>query len=536
MIAYHFLKTIIGNLQALYGKNSIKMKTKLFIAVLFAACKLYAQEPTDALRYSWLTQSGTARNQAIGGAGGSLGGEFSTMFINPAGIGFYKTAEFVFTPSYSIQKYKSTYRDVLTSAPQNNFNIGATGILFSVPDYNGSKTKNFTIGLGVNRAADFNSNIFYKGTNNQSSYSEKYLEELVNNNVTDPNKAANDFPFGSSLAFNTYVIDTTAAADGTVSGYRSLATPQTGVNQENRIESSGGITDIALAGAVNLKEKWFIGASLTVPVLNYERESIFTESDATSNTTNNFNYFEVNETLHTKGYGVNAKVGVIYKPVEYVRLGLAFQSPTFYELTDKYTTTITSDVEGYGGGDQVKTQSSNFFTNDAPGEFKYNLSTPWKVMASASYVFREVENVKRQRAFITADVEYINYKAASFSVLEEENNAGDKSYFKELNGTIDNEYKSAFNFRAGGELKFNTIMLRLGGAYYSNPYKNDKAGRTKLSGGLGYRNKGIFIDLTYVYSINKDVHYPYRLQDNTFYAASIKNNVGNIVATVGFKL
>jgi hypothetical protein len=155
-------------------------------------------------------------------------------------------------------------------------------------------------------------------------------------------------------------------------------------------------------------------------------------------------------------------------------------------------------------------------------------------MASASYVFREVENVKKQRAFITADVEYINYKASSFTVAEA--NAGDESYFKELNGIIDNEYKSAFNFRAGGELKFNTIMLRLGGAYYSNPYKNDKAGRTKLSGGLGYRNKGIFLDLTYVYSINKDVHYPYRLQDNTFYAAAIKNNVGNIVATVGFKL
>jgi hypothetical protein len=88
----------------------------------------------------------------------------------------------------------------------------------------------------------------------------------------------------------------------------------------------------------------------------------------------------------------------------------------------------------------------------------------------------------------------------------------------------------------GGELKFNTLMVRLGGAYYGNPYKNDKADRIKLSGGLGYRNKGFFADLTYVYAINKDVNYPYRLQDKPNDPASLKNNAGNIVATIGFKL
>ena len=95
-----------------------------------------------------------------------------------------------------------------------------------------------------------------------------------------------------------------------------------------------------------------------------------------------------------------------------------------------------------------------------------------------------------------------------------------------------NELPSIFD----GELKFNTIMVRLGGAYYGNPYKEDKANRIKLGGGLGYRNKGFFVDLTYVYAINKDVNYPYRLQDKPDDPASIRNNAGNIVATIGFKL
>ena len=80
------------------------MKSIYTVAIfLFAIANAYAQEPADALRYSWLTQTGTARNQAIGGAGASLGGEFSSLFINPAGLGFYKTNDFVLTPSYALK-------------------------------------------------------------------------------------------------------------------------------------------------------------------------------------------------------------------------------------------------------------------------------------------------------------------------------------------------------------------------------------------------------------------------------------------------
>ena len=64
-----------------------------------------------------LTQNGTARNQAIGGAGVSLGGEFSSLFINPAGLGFYKTSEIVITPGYSLKNFKSTYKNNPSPVP-----------------------------------------------------------------------------------------------------------------------------------------------------------------------------------------------------------------------------------------------------------------------------------------------------------------------------------------------------------------------------------------------------------------------------------
>jgi hypothetical protein len=509
------------------------MKIYLALIALFTVTQAYSQEPADALRYSRLTQNGTARNQAIGGAGASLGGEFSSLFINPAGLGFYKTNEFVLTPGYSLKNFKSSYINNSEKSSDNNFNLGASGLLFASPSPD-RPVKSFTFAMGVNRIADFNQHIYYKGQNSTSSYSEKYLEELANDKVTDPNNAAKNYPFGSSLAFNTYLIDTVQGADGSVIGYKSQANPNFGLIQENTINTSGGITDISFGGGADLKEKLFFGASLSFPFLNYNRSSSYKETDASGNPNNNFNYFESNETLNTRGIGVNAKLGVIYKPVEDVRVGLAIHTPTFYELTDRYSAEVITDLEGYGGAG-IKRQSSLDLNNGQMLESKYNLRTPLKVIASASYVLREVENVKNQRGFITADIEYVNYKGMAFKP-EDKTDASAKDYYSSLTDVIKNTYKDAFNVRLGGELKFNTYMFRLGGAYYGNPYKNEASSLYKLSGGLGYRNKGIFLDLTYVYTLNKDVNYPYLLQDKPNTPAAIQNNAGNIIATIGFKI
>ena len=74
---------------------------------------------------------------------------------------------------------------------------------------------------------------------------------------------------------------------------------------------------------------------------------------------------------------------------------------------------LITDLEGYGGAG-IKRQSSFDLNNGQLLETKYNLITPLKLIASGSYVFREAENVKNQRGFITADIEYVNYKGASF--------------------------------------------------------------------------------------------------------------------------
>ena len=57
----------------------------------------------------------------------------------------------------------------------------------------------------------------------------------------------------------------------------------------------------------------------------------YDEADATG-TQPNFDYFTVDEYLKTTGAGINLKIGAIFKPAEFLRLGLNVQTPSWYSM------------------------------------------------------------------------------------------------------------------------------------------------------------------------------------------------------------
>lgn len=515
-------------------------KSLLLISSCIISYTLFAQEPADALRFSWSTPGGTARQQAIGGAMGSLGGDLSANFSNPAGLAFYKTGDLVFTPIYQMGKTKASYLGHSEKDDQNKFQWGTTGFVIG-SGRQGKKVRNAAFSLAFNRSGDFNNKVLYRGVNNQSSYSQKYLEEIGGDK--SGNSVSDNYQNGASLGFRTYWIDTIAG--GSEGNFRFQSRAQnilgSGLIQEQTIANSGGINEFALGLAANFNDKLMVGGSLGVPLLRYERNSVFNEADATGNTNNKFDFASVEEHLITKGYGFNLKMGLIYKPQEYWRLGLSFHTPTIYNLKDVYDVSVTANVEN-ANANQTLTSNSTDFNNNQSSEFNYLLFTPFKVVGSASYVLREIQDVTKQKGFLTADIEYINHRGSSFSEYTDENtisNPNTKAYLKSLGKAIDKAYKGAFNLRVGGELKFTTLMVRLGAAYYGNPYQNingEKGNKLNLSGGIGYRNKGFFVDLTYVHSMQKDIHYAYRLESAPYSAANLKSKVGNALLTVGIKI
>ena len=521
------------------------MKKVLYLCILvFAGSPLIAQVPEDAIRMSWNAPSGTARQQAIGGAMGSLGGEITSLYVNPAGLGFFKTSEFVLTPSFSISNGKSNYLGNFSSANgENRFNLGTTGFVFGSVGNRQSRWSNKAFSIAISRTANFNGRSFYQGINDYSSFSETFAEEFSQSGLPiDVVLYTAPLSLGTKLANYALLIDTLTVNGNTeVIGLpqRSAILHNTDavLNQEKDIQTKGGITELALGYAANMDDRIYIGGSLGIPIVNYQRTSTLRESDASGDTDNDFNYASYREEYSSSGVGINAKLGVIFKPANQIRAGLSIHSPTLYGLREKTIGRMEVDLEGYprdpglivADADSIYTQ----FGANIP-EYRFDLVSPWKFLISGSYFFTESEDVSQQKGFVTADIEYVTHGSSRFSSADQ---TGDNEYFRMVNEGVKYAYKGAFNFRAGGELKFNTFMTRLGFAWYGKPYddKELKASRMNISGGLGYRDKGIFIDLAYVYSINKDVDFPYRLADKANVFANVKNNNSNILLTLGFK-
>ncbi|RYY50908.1 MAG: hypothetical protein EOO06_02310 [Chitinophagaceae bacterium] len=516
------------------------MKKFIYIFLLLPAAHSFAQVPEDAIRFTSYPQNGTARSLAIGGAMGSLGGDLTANFVNPAGLGFYKTREFVITPAYLLNKQQASYWNTKNTTSKNNFAFGPSGLVIGQSNrYNPKNSSAFSI--AVTQAASFNNIIRYKGLNNYSSFSESLAEEFATSgyNIDEVLSTMSPLAYTSAPGLYTYLIDTLTIGGRTIvrGAPENILDAGQALQQDMLKKTSGGLYELAFSGAYNQNDKWYFGGSLGIPIINYKSDMTYTESDTSANTTNGFKSFTYTDQFRTIGAGLNAKLGIIYRPKDYIRFGLAVHTPSLLLQRDEHTSSLTTNLETPSGQPETFSTSSTRFTNNQEGLSKYIQYTAWKAILSGSYVFREIEDVKKQKGFITADVEYVNHRGSRFDSNNEEPTEDEKQYYKALGQVVKQIYKGAFNFRVGGELKFNIIMARLGFGYYGNPYKDAgyKASRMVLSGGLGYRHRGMFVDLTYAHQIHKNADFPYRLQDRLDIYAGTKQNLGNIMATVGWK-
>ena len=514
------------------------MKRKIYtIIFLLFSTITFSQTPEDALKLSWFQLRGTARNQAIGGAMTSLGGDATANHVNPAGLAFFKTSDFILTPAFRFGKGRGLFRGTDSKGEnQTQFNLGTSGLVFGGF---GQRARN-SFAITVTQQADFNYTSYYKGLNDYSSFAEPLADEFFASGTTDPNVAINDPSVSllTKMALWTYLVDT-ATKNGTLNVIARSENPSVR-EQENLVESSGGVTEVNFGWGSEINKKWMAGISLGINIIKQERRTYFHESDATGDTNNDFNFLTYDEQFTLKGYGLNLRGGLIFRPKEYIRLGLAVHSPTWMPLKESTRSGFAAHLDNlFGPNDAYDSVASVEVPGGNQSEFKYVLNSPTKIMISGSYVFREVEDIARQKGFITADIEYTNYKWMYYAPYEGERNDVTKAPFEPYNDAIDAIYKGTFNFRVGGELKFKTIMGRAGFAYYTSPYKDKelKGRKMFISGGLGYRNKGVFVDLTYVHRLNKDVNFPYRVnapRANTF--ADLKDNGGNVILTVGVKI
>lgn len=487
----------------------------------------FAQDETDALRYSFIMPQGTARSMAFGSALGSVGGDFTSLSVNPAGIGIYRKGEIMFTPSVRFNTVNGLYLNDMNDDNTSKFNFNNIGIVFTRAErgkrYDKSSWKAVSFGLGLNRLADFNRSYTYGGLmkgsgDNYSSFSELFVASANADayNVEDDQTLA-------FLGYESYLINKDSG------GYYTLANWKTALNQRRSVTERGGINELVFSLGGNYEEKLMIGATLGLPFVRYTRENFFEETDASGDNNNDFASFRYSEDLATSGMGVNFKVGMIFKPNDLFRFGVAVHTPTWYTLSEVYNSNLTANTELWKTKVVPAPVNQNPVTSvDAPeNRFNYKLLTPWRAVVSATAMMG-------QYGFFTADYEYVDYGSVRYNF---ENTYS--TYESAQNNTIRNTYKGASNFRLGVEGRMDNFFLRGGFGYYGSPYKKslDNTGRMTFSAGIGLRTGVFFADLGFVHTQYDEYEKPYLLAAPVMTpTAKLENRLNNIALTIGWKM
>jgi len=482
------------------------MKKLSFIALLLvgAFVSAEAQNEMQALRYSQYNPFGTARYAAQGGAIGALGSDLSSLVTNPAGLGFYRSSEFSISPSFYWVNTVSDLQGQYSSDSQTKFNLGSIGMVNAVSRNRKSGIVSAAYSFGYNTLVNFNQRTTTQGINDNSS--------LLDDFTWHANASPNDLdPYYEDLAFETGLMPYDSVAgqywhDMQLDGY--------GQQYYRHSQQSGYIGEYSLGGALNISNFLYLGVTAGIHAVRFYEDIYHTETDH-DNHVLDFDQFQFREFNTTRGWGYTFRFGMILRPIQMLRVGASFQLPTWYYLHDEKYTDMASKWDNGSGISDAASASPN-------GVYDYRLKTPFRATANASLILFKM-------ATISAGYEFVDYSRAELDAYDYR--------FYEENDEIRRGFQAAHNLRAGAELRLSSLYLRAGGQYLMSPFSDTRNNAESwiYSGGLGYRTKKYYFDVSYSHTTRTDVNGMYSYQPGVNEVAINEVNGNNVMATIGVK-
>ncbi|AKD02924.1 hypothetical protein POKO110462_01560 [Pontibacter korlensis] len=492
----------------------------------------FAQTEVDALRYSQMGISGTARIQGMGGAQTALGADISSLSGNPAGLGMFRRSEFTVTPGIQSFNNNTSILGERNTSSNSNFVFPQLGVVVSKRkgDDDLSEWRGLTFGVGFTRLNNFNER--YTSYRTQSGETDptivEYFADLAAENGRTRASLDNEYDAGittlEGLGYGAYLFDVNE--DGEI-----FATERVGrIAQREEIIRKGAQNQIDIGVGTSYKDRLYIGASLGIVTVDYSQESIYTEAEGEPSTS--FTSLEYVDEFSTSGAGVNLKVGLIARPIDALRFGLSIQTPTAYTFDDDYQRRLSTTFD-----DGVETAA------EVPGQFSYRLVTPFRATGGVA-VFAG------KYGFITADVEFVNYGKAKY---REDDDFSSGGFFDDINEGVANNNSSAVNYRIGAEGRYEVFRVRAGYAYNADPeggssydagFINYKYGPThNYTFGVGIRLQNFYVDAAYVHSqqntdyapfVSGTSYSPYSLRTTGEPMLNIDRKQSSALLTLGF--
>ncbi|HYQ58855.1 MAG TPA: outer membrane protein transport protein [Draconibacterium sp.] len=508
----------------------MKKNILILLLTLFVPFFIQAQDMIDALRYSNIQVSGTARSGAMGNAFGALGGDFTSISINPAGLGVYRSSELTVTPKFTYGKTEGNYMNTSMDDTKYNFALNNLSYVTTIPTASRSEVGliSVNLGIGYNRLKDFNNNSLMGGSGVTSSF----LDDLTENANGEDINGLGWSDFYEQLAYETWALN---QDEETELWYHDMQKnpfdteiENYPVSQRKSTSRSGSIDEYNFAVGLNFNHKIYLGATIGVTDIYYRESSTYEEWDQQGNVSN-YEDIQFNSYLRTTGTGYNFKFGLIYKPVNEVRLGASIHTPTFYDMHDFFHTEMYS--RNYNNPDGIDNEALSPLSN-----YDYQLQTPLRATFSGAFVIAK-------KGLISVDYEYVDYSTAKLR------RGGDGYNFTSENHEISEAYKSVGNIRVGGELRAtNNLSLRAGYEYYPSAYKSSSLGNDQFksddklniySAGLGYRFGSFTLDVAYRLSNQQEYELPYTAPSSGYYPtpvmAKFDESTHDVLFTLGFK-
>ncbi|HSV88977.1 MAG TPA: outer membrane protein transport protein [Bacteroidales bacterium] len=447
------------------------------VSILLLSVQVFSQNENDAYRYSVVTPGGTARFTSMAGAFGALGGDFSSIGVNPAGLGVFRISEFTLTPAFNQSNIETQYYGTLNIGSKNNLSLNNLGLVLAFPvggpaDLPGWKFIN--LAFGINSQNNFNHRWIAQGFNNESSLMTSFLEQaIIEGSVENLNN------FSTGLAWDTYLLDRQ-------NGQFFVDMPDGNVEQRRTNVTQGSVREFVVSVGANYNNRLFLGATLGLPSVRFEENFTFHEADI-QNLNVFFNSLEYKYRLTTTGTGFNLKVGAILRATDMIRLGVAIHTPTFFNLEDEYQASMLSSLTLADYTD---------FAESPVGRFNYELNTPMRLIGSLGLVFG-------RSGLISVDYERIDYSRMRLQ--------SDDYGFSHENRTISNNFTIQDIFRIGGEYRINPLVIRAGYAFHSSPFLQaiNDGSRSVFSAGIGFMQQNFFLDLGYSVTNLRESFYPY---------------------------
>lgn len=475
----------------------------------------------SALLFSRTKPGGSARIQGAGGAQIALGGDYSTALSNPAGIGMYNRSEITFTPGYSTYNVSSLYMGSQNDADKTGLNIPGLSFVFHMPAQKG-KYLGGSVALAFSRTNDFNGEILYNGINENTSIIDYFIDDAAFGTTAQFEEGAFHYNTPTGLAYFNYLIgpqtllDPPGPDDEYFSDIRSIPF------QQEEIRTRGASNQWSISYGGNYNDMIFFGAGIGITTLRYKSEKLFTEDFDNDPYLRNL---ALQENLEIRGAGVNASLGVIVRPINFIQFGASVTTPTYYQLSETYNAEMTTswkNFDYYGDGSVVLNDEfagTDVLTSD------YTLTTPLKFSTGIAFISKH--------GYIAGDVEFVNPSRTKYG-----SETSGISYTPE-NDAIRSTYKSVTNLRLGGEFRHNIFRVRAGYAIQANTFSDDidlDNQINTISAGVGIRTSRYFVDLAWIQSSSDAIYNPYTFSvypDFQTPEVDLENKVTHLMLTLG---